>query len=149
MNIGFRIKYIRKLKRLTQKELGLKLGFPEDAADVRIAQYESGSRTPKENIINKLADALGVVPQALTVPDIDSYTGLMHTLFTLEDRYGLEVCERHGEVYLRVNASKGADAAQLHEMICAWRKAAAMFEVGKITRDEYDRGRYTYQAHQR
>ena len=27
--------------------------------------------------------------QALDIPDIDSYIGLMHTLFALEDIYGL------------------------------------------------------------
>ena len=32
-------------------------------------------------------------PRALDVPDIDSYIGLMHTLFTLEDIYGLTVSE--------------------------------------------------------
>ncbi len=39
-------------------------------------------------------------PQALDVPDIDSYIGLMHTLFTLEDIYGLTVSEADGEVCL-------------------------------------------------
>ena len=36
-----------------------------------------------------LAQVLDVSPHALSVPDIDSYVGLMHTLFTLEDNYGL------------------------------------------------------------
>ena len=44
------------------------------------------------------------------VPDIDSYIGLMHTLFTLEDRYGLEVCECEDEAHLRVHIHKGRDA---------------------------------------
>ena len=78
------------------------------------------------------------------VPDIDSYIGLMHTLFTLEDRYGLDVCESDGEVHLRVNVRKSKDAAQLHEMLCAWRQAAAMLKAGEITQEEYDRWRYRY-----
>ena len=32
----------------------------------------------------------------------------MHTLFTLEDRYGLEVCECEDEVHLRVHIHKDA-----------------------------------------
>lgn len=35
--------------------LGLALGFPERFADVRIAQYESGTRTPKDDRIAKMA----------------------------------------------------------------------------------------------
>ena len=56
---------------------------------------------------------LDVSPQALDVPDIDSYIGLMHTLFTLEDIYGLTVSEADGEVCLKVNKDKGKDAAEL------------------------------------
>ena len=47
------------------------------------------------SLTTALADTLDVSPQALAVPDIDSYIGLMHTLFTLEDRYVLpclQVC---------------------------------------------------------
>ena len=39
---------------------------------------------------------------------------------------------------------KNKDAAQLHEMLCAWRQAAAMLKAGEITQDEYDRWRYRY-----
>ena len=44
---------------------------------------------------------LDVSPQALDVPYIDSQIGLMHTLFTLEDVYGLTVSEADGEMCIR------------------------------------------------
>ena len=72
MAIGERIKYIRNLKNFTQKYLGQLIGFPEKTADIRIAQYESGTRTPKADITKELAKALEVSPLALDVPDIDS-----------------------------------------------------------------------------
>lgn len=97
---------------MTQKYLGMALGFPEKSADVRLAQYENGSRTPKADVTVALAQALDVSPKALDVPDIDSYTGLMHTLFTLEDRYGLYVDEMDGEICLKVNVRKNKDAAR-------------------------------------
>lgn len=144
MAIGERISFFRNMRGMTQKYLGMQVGFPEKSADVRLAQYETGTRTPKADMTAALADTLDVSPQALAVPDIDSYIGLMHTLFTLEDRYGLEVCESDGEVHLRVNVRKNKDAAQLHEMLCAWRQAAAMLKSGEITQEEYDRWRYRY-----
>lgn len=88
MAIGERIRFFRNLKGMTQKYLGMQVGFPEKTADIRMAQYESGSRTPKADLTNNLANVFGVSTSALTVPDIDSYNGLMHTLFTLEDLYG-------------------------------------------------------------
>lgn len=144
MAIGERISFFRNMRGMTQKFLGMQVGFPEKSADVRLAQYETGTRTPKADLTAALADILDVSPQALSVPDIDSYVGLMHTLFTLEDRYGLEICESDGEVHLRVNVRKNKDAAQFHEMLCAWRQAAAMLKAGEITQEEYDRWRYRY-----
>lgn len=144
MAIGERIHFFRTMRGMTQKYLGMALGFPEKSADVRLAQYENGSRTPKADVTAALAQALDVSPKALDVPDIDSYTGLMHTLFTLEDRYGLHIDEADGEVCLKVDVRKSKDAAQLHEMLCAWRQAAALLKADEITKEEYDRWRYRY-----
>ena len=144
MAIGERIHFFRTLRGMTQKYLGMALGFPEKSADVRLAQYENGSRTPKTDVTAALAKVLDVSPKALDVPDIDSYTGLMHTLFTLEDRYGLEVCKSDDEVHLRVHIQKGRDAAELHRMLSAWGAVAAKLKAGEITKEEYDRWRYHY-----
>ena len=119
MAIGERIRFFRNLRGMTQKYLGQVVGFPEKTADIRMAQYESGSRTPKAELTESLAGALGVSTLALSVPDIDSYLGLMHTLFTLEDRYGLTVETGENGVSLRVDPRKGKDAADLSEMLVA------------------------------
>lgn len=144
MAIGERIHYFRTKLGMTQKYLGQVVGFPEKSADVRLAQYESGSRTPKADLTAALAEKLEVSPAALAVPDIDSYTGLMHTLFALEDIYGLKVAEIDGEVCLRVNVRQGKDAAELHKMLCSWQQAAYMLEKGTITEEEYNQWRYHY-----
>ncbi len=144
MAIGERIHFLRTLRGMTQKYLGVMVGFPEKSADVRLAQYETGARTPKADLTASLANALDVSPQALAVPDIDSYIGLMHTLFTLEDRYGLQIDETDGEVCLKVDVRKNKDAAELHKMLCSWRQAAAMLKTGEISQEEYDRWRYRY-----
>ena len=144
MAIGERIHFFRTMRGMTQKYLGMLLGFPEKSADVRLAQYETGARTPKAGLTASLANTLGISPLALSVPDIDSYLGLMHTLFTLEDRYGLTIDELDGEVCLRVNVRHSKDAARLHEMLCSWRQAAAMLKAGEITQEDYDRWRYRY-----
>ena len=149
MAIGERIHFFRLLRGMTQKYLGMSLGFPEKSADVRLAQYETGSRTPKADLTAALAEVLDVSPHALSVPDIDSYVGLMHTLFTLEDNYGLKVTEQDGELALQVDFRKNKDAARLHEMLLTWREQAAKLEAGKISQEEYDRWRYHYPEHDR
>lgn len=144
MAIGERIHFFRLLRGMTQKYLGMSLGFPEKSADVRLAQYETGSRTPKADLTAALAEVLDVSPHALSVPDIDSYVGLMHTLFTLEDNYGLKVSDLDGEICLKVDVRKNKDAAQLHEMLWTWREQAAKLEAAEISQEEYDSWRYHY-----
>ena len=144
MAIGERIRFFRNLRGMTQKYLGTVVGFPEKTADIRMAQYESGSRTPKADLTENLAGVLGVSPLALSVPDIDSYLGLMHTLFTLEDRYGLTIEKGENGVSMRVDSRKGKDAAELSEMINAWAEQAEKYRKGDISREDYDKWRYNY-----
>lgn len=143
MAIGERIRFIRNLRGMTQKYLGMAIGFTESTADVRMAQYESGARTPKENMTADLANVLDVRPQALAVPDIDTDIGLMHTLFTLEDLRGLRVSEIDGEVCLRPDKSSKAYLG-MSQMLSAWLEQAKKLEAGEITKEEYDKWRYNY-----
>ena len=68
LSYGYRLKFLRKSQGMTQQELGLAVGFSPTSADVRIAQYESGSRLPKVDISRKLAQALGIDETMLTTP---------------------------------------------------------------------------------
>lgn len=143
MAIGERIRFIRNLRGMTQKWLGIKVGYPEKTADIRIAQYESGSRGPKDDLIRKLAEVLDVSTAALTVPDIESYVGIMHTLFTLEDLYGLKIDEIDGEPVIRLNKN-APEYLKMAEMFLAWQKQAQMWRDGEITKEDYDQWRYKY-----
>lgn len=144
MAIGERIRFIRNLRGMTQKYLGMLLGFDERTADVRMAQYESGTRTPKEKLVNGLAAILEVSPRALDVPDIDSYVGIMHTLFTLEDLYSLKINSIDGELCLTLDKHKGTTYHSMFDMFHAWQQEAEKFKAGEITKEEYDDWRYNY-----
>lgn len=144
MAIGERIRFFRNLRGMTQKYLGQVVGFPEKTADIRMAQYESGSRTPKAELTENLAGALGVSPLALSVPDIDSYLGLMHTLFALEDIYGMKIDKLDDEVCIRLDKNRGTSYISLLERFTAWQKEAEKYRNGEISKEEYDHWRYTY-----
>ena len=144
MAIGERIRYIRNLRNMTQKWLGMAIGFDEKTADVRMAQYESGTRTPKENYVADIAAALEVSPRALDIPEIDSYVGLAHTLFALEDLYGVRIGEIDGEVCLRLDKFKGTTYLSMFDIFHAWHETAVKLKNGEITEDEYNTWRYNY-----
>ena len=61
MTVGDKIKKIRTFRGMTQKELGLAIGFEEKGADNRIAQYETNYRVPKRELLDKMAEADVVV----------------------------------------------------------------------------------------
>lgn len=65
MKQGERIRTIRKIRGMTCQELGIRVGFPDTTAGERIAQYENGYRTPKKEMILKLAETMDVTPAML------------------------------------------------------------------------------------
>lgn len=144
MAIGERIRFFRNLKGMTQKLLGVQIGFPEKTADIRIAQYEAGSRRPKGDAIEDLAEIFEVSPKALTVPDIDSTVGLMHTLFALEDLYGLHATTVDGEAFLFIKAAGNEKAVKLQGALLDWGNQFSKMLSGRISKDEYDQWRYNY-----
>ena len=122
MNTGERIKRIRVKRGMTQKELGIAVGFPERSADVRIAQYESGTRKPKEDLVNALARVLNVSPHAIADTDYDTPIGLMYTLFDLEDTYGIHIDQIDGELCLRMNCIH-KEYVSVFDMMLEWYEA--------------------------
>jgi len=146
MAIGERIRFFRNKRGMTMKHLGMLMGFPERSSDVRIAQYESGARTPKKAVVEELAYNLQVAPEALDVPNIETILGMMHTLFILEDLRGISADKIDGEVVLRVikdpdNIPKYND---LLSYLRPWAEQAIKYRNGEITKEEYDFWRYTY-----
>lgn len=58
MTIGENMKRIRRIKGITQKQLGEKMGVTQQ----RIAQFELDKILPKYETVEKIAEALGVNP---------------------------------------------------------------------------------------
>ena len=143
MAFGKRIKFFRNRKGMKQKELGELLGFLGKTSDVRVAQYETEARTPKADLVKEMAQIFDVSTRAINVPNIDSYLGLMHTLFALEDMYGIKIGEIDGELCLRLD-QEHKEYQHLFEPFHAWQHMAAKLEAGEISQEEYDNWRYNY-----
>ena len=123
------------------QQLGEVLSFLGKTSDVRMAQYESEARVPKHDLLKEMADIFDISTHALTVPDIDTYIGLMHTFFALEDMYGLKM---DGEVVLRLDKSDYSTYSSMNKMLRTWLAEAKKLENGENTKEEYDDWRYKY-----
>ena len=122
MKIGDRIKRIRTMRGMTQKELGLAVGFPAQSADVRIAQYENGVRNPKEDMIRQLAEALHVHPSAISNQNANAYINLMYNLFDMENTFGIHIDQIDGELCLRMDRHH-KEYVSLYGMMLEWYEA--------------------------
>ena len=85
MTVGEKIKKIRTFRGMTQKELGLAVGFEEKGADNRIAQYETNYRVPKRELLDKIAQALRVDFQSFYTLRPGCAEDFMRTFFWLDE----------------------------------------------------------------
>ena len=147
LSIGRRINFFRRLHKMTQKELGERLGFSEKTCDVRIAQYEAGDRIPKEELVKKMAAVFGISPQALLVPELNNWVQRMHSFFAMEDIYGAKICKIDEDYYLRIEEARAENETALgvrNAVLQEWVDKSDSLEQGKISQAEYDDWRYNY-----
>lgn len=160
MSIGERLLFFRKLRNITQKKLGIQVGFTERNAESRMTQYENNRRTPKEELIKAFAHFLDVSPDAISVPDIDSYMGVMFTLFAIEDRFGItHTIDDNGKIYMDITPGifqpalnktipqDNPELNTLYRMIRSYAEQTKKYLSGEITKEEYDEWRYHYPEH--
>ena len=146
MAFGERIRKFRNMIGMTQQELGTKLGFSEKSAVIRVGQYENENRKPKQDMINNMAYIFDVASESITVPDIDNYIGLMHTLFALEDRYGLTVTMLDGQICLKQDINHPNYNCSLADDLQSWYDKKSKLTSGSILASEYDHWRYNFPA---
>ena len=119
MTLGEKIKKYRILKGLTQKELGLAVGFSAATADSRIRKYERDLIAPKDDIRIKLAKALEVDLSAISDIDVATYEDVMQVLFLFEEELGMTI-ERTEEKTSLCFDNRNKDHALLLSYLYTW-----------------------------
>jgi len=140
MAIGERIKRIRNIRKLTQKELGLAVGFDENTADVRIAQYESNTRTPKEEMLRKIAEALDVNYNAIYESSLYAVEDIMFTLFELDEHYLIrlhEIADNTDPDFTEKHIAVNFHTRLLDEFLTEWQQRKKDLADGVISKAEY------------
>ncbi len=94
MSIGENIRRIRKENKMTQKELGEKLG---GISQQQIGQWENGDKNPKIETIQKIALALHVTLRDL-MPDTFEHAQLLGTESIIGD-YDLLQCLANHKIF--------------------------------------------------
>lgn len=142
MTIGEKIKNARNLRGLTQRELGIKLGFDKSSADVRIAQYESGTRTPKSELLSEIANVLGVNVNSLKNPSLENTETFIHLLFDLEQESKKHHINNFSIISVSDELGNQQPAIQFHnhllnEFLTEWQLRRKELNEEIITEEEY------------
>ena len=124
--LGKSIREIRLQRGLTQREVSEAIGGISESA---LRSYELGERRPKQNTLERIAETLDVAPACFDTYGIERYDELVHALFLLEDRFGIEPCA-DGSIRFTDEA--------IQSCVCTWRDWKEFLEKGKITREEYE-----------
>ena len=132
MNTGERIKAARNFRGMTMKEVGIEMHYPYKSADVRIAQYESGKRRIRREIIDQLADVLNVSPEALIGPTGYDDNDVMRILFDLEERgYEIDIHKKANHYVIEISADN------LAEPLNEWKKVKTRLKLERMSEKAY------------
>ena len=142
--MGDKIHRIRDFRGMTQKQLGMAVGFDEKSADVRIAQYESGTRTPKQALVERLAEVLDINPRFLADDEILGAEGVMMMLFELDEHYPISVEDCTDE---DGNKRKGIifGSILLNDFFAEWQRRKKDLAERKISKAEYGERKLNWQ----
>ena len=141
MAVGDRIKRVRNFRGMTQRELGVAIGFEFKTADVRVAQYESGTRTPKADTLRKISEVLDVNYRSLYEPTRYAAEDIMYTLFELDEHYGgMDVydVEDHSDPFSPARHKAVAFKYLILDLFMAeWQQRKKDLADGTISKAEY------------
>ncbi len=133
MSTGERIRRARKAAGLSQTNLASELGKSRSM----IANYETNTRTPDDETLAEIAEALGVTPQSLQDRNLDSVQDVLEVLFQMDEAgFGIEPVETKNGIVLAVDP----DAPHAPKLIMAleiWNEHLKALKGGDISKVDY------------
>ena len=132
LTIGERIRFVRKFRGITQTELAEKVGLPPgENGRIRISQYENGTYVPKEEMLERISQALGVTSSYLSSKP---QTKIIDFVFHLMeyDRDMPMTIEKNSSSYTIIFRN-----SILENLFDEWTQKKIDLKIGRISNDEY------------
>ena len=125
---GKKLKELRLIRNLTQKELAIKSGI----SDAAIRNYELGNRSPTKQQLDKIASALNCDPGAITDHNLYTNIDFYQIIFDLETNFTLRPYrDESGMSFLMSNSP------EFNDFLKEWTIRKEELKSGEITQDEY------------
>jgi transcriptional regulator with XRE-family HTH domain len=123
---GKKLRELRLLRNLTQKELAIKSRL----TDAAIRNYELGNRSPSREQLEKIAEALDCDSSALLDHNLTTNFDFFQILFDSEESQKLRPLVEEGTVALM------SHSPELNDLIVEWDEMRKKHYNGEITDEE-------------
>lgn len=123
---GKKLRELRLLRNLTQKELAIKSRL----TDAAIRNYELGNRSPSREQLEKIAEALDCDSSALLDHNLTTNFDFFQILFDSEDSQKLRPLVEEGTVALM------SHSPELNDLIVEWDEMRKKHYNGEISDEE-------------
>ncbi len=131
---GKKLKKLRLLRNLTQKELAIK----SELTDAAIRNYELGNRSPNKNQLYKIAEALDCDISALIDHSPNSITEFMQIIFDYEDEIKIRpLIEGNTRALISHNPN-------FDDFLLEWDEMRKKHYNGEISDEEFDDWKLSY-----
>ena len=140
MDIAQRIPFDRQFRAIKQQQLAEKIliGSAENGT-TRNNQYQNGKRTPKEDLLEKISDALQIDSLYLSSKEKTDALDLVFTLFDWDESgLPIEIIEHDGKLLLDLNNPLFSD------FLLQWANKKADLKSKKISNDDYIEWKINY-----
>ena len=135
-----KIKELRTDRGMTQKELAREASISESA----MRSYELGDRTPKPEVLDRIARALQVRPEYLSAPEYKRSLEFTYALLENDDMQGYTVTEIDGHPAIVANAKSAGNS--FANLLREWNDMKAKADAKEITPEEYAEWKRTYEG---
>ncbi|MGI6402599.1 MAG: helix-turn-helix domain-containing protein [Thermoguttaceae bacterium] len=131
---GKKLRELRLLRNLTQKELAIKSRL----TDAAIRNYELGNRSPSREQLEKIAEALDCDSSALLDHNLTTNFDFFQILFDSEDSQKIRPLVEEGTVALM------SHSPELNDLIVEWDEMRKKHYNGEITDEELKDWKLSY-----
>ena len=136
---GARIAYVRQFRHMTQEELGEKIEMSPGRRRNRICRYERGTRNPKDDRVEKMAEVLEINEAMIKSYDFKDPMDIVYILLWLEDVSPDYILKSSGAESF-VNKTSTCIKKALKE----WQSVKNKLKKGEISETEYTEWKLTH-----
>lgn len=131
-SLAKKLKKLRDELHLTQKEVADRARITESA----YRAYELGDRNPKPEILDRVAKALGVMPEYLSAPMFRNRREFAYAILENEDAFGYTVRDIDGVPAIVKGYGPAMDF--FVEFVRDWEQMREKLDNHEITKEEYE-----------